>query len=225
VAVVSTGGSGQASDSPSSQLPSAAEIPSATAKAPSFAPTSAPPPLDPEDFISSAAKDKAALAPETLFPGTQLTMGDTVYRKGPTADTRTCSSAAQQTLPKALEAGGCTRLMRVTYAKDDIAVTVGVAVFDTAAKAGQAKSATDSKSIVKPLPGGGVGSFCTGAVCRTTINSYGRYVYFTIAGHTNGKDVTEQDTAAFRIGDDLGTFTYRQIHRRGEAQASAAANG
>ncbi|MFK0114871.1 hypothetical protein [Streptomyces sp. NPDC090994] len=225
VAVVSADGSGQASDSPTSQLPSAAEIPSASAAAPSFAPTSAPPPLDPKDFISSAKKDTAALSPETLFPGTQLTMGETVYKKGPTADTTTCSSAAQQTLPKVLEANDCTRLMRVTYTKDDIAVTVGVAVFDTAAKAAQAKAQTDTRSIVKPLSGGGVASFCDGPVCRNTTNSYGRYVYFTVAGFTGGKDVTEQDTAVFRTGDDLGTFTYRQIHRRGEAQASAAASG
>jgi hypothetical protein len=35
--------------------------------------------------------------------------------------------------------------------------------------------------------------------------------------------VTEKDTAAFRTGDDLGEFAFRQIRRRGEVQASAAA--
>ncbi|MFE9772431.1 hypothetical protein ACFYOV_12290 [Streptomyces sp. NPDC005931] len=224
VAVVSANGNGQASDNPSSQLPGTADIPSATATVPSFAPTSAPPPLDPKDFIASAKKDKAPLSPDILFPGTQLTMGDTVYKKGPTADTRDCASAAKATLPKVLTANACTRLMRVTYTKDNVAVTVGVAVFGTEAQALKAKQQADDKSIIKSLAGGGVASFCDGAVCRSTTNSYGRYAYFTLAGFTNGKDVTTKDTAVFAAGDDLAEFAFRQIRRRGEAQASAAAN-
>ncbi len=66
-------------------------------------------------------------------------------------------------------------------------------------------------------------SFCQGAVCRSTTNSYGRYAYFTLSGFTGGKDVTEKDTGVFRAGDDLAEFTFRQIRQRGEAQASAAA--
>ncbi|MFE9054942.1 hypothetical protein [Streptomyces mutabilis] len=223
VAVVSANGSGQASDGPSSQLPATADIPSASATAPSFAPTSAPPPLDPKDFVSSVKKDKAPLSPDLLFPGTQLTMGETVYKKGPTADTRTCASAAQKTLPKVLTDNGCTRMMRVTYTQGDVAVTVGVAVFDTEAQAAKAKQQADKKSIIRSLSGGGVKSFCTGAVCRSTTNSYGRYAYFTVAGFTDGKDVTEKTTEVFKAGDDLAEFAFRQIRRRGEAQASAAA--
>lgn len=225
VAVVSANGSDQASGGSSSQLPTTAEIPSASATTPSFAPTSAPPPLDPKDFVSSAAKDKAPLSPDLLFPGTQLTMGETVYKKGPTADTRTCGSAVQGTLPKVLDANDCTRLIRVTYSNGDTAVTVGVAVFGTEAQATGAKKQADKKSIVRSVAGGGVKSFCTGAVCRSTTNSYGRYAYFTVAGFTNGKDVTEKTTEVFRAGDDLAEFAFRQIRRRGEAQASAAAEG
>ncbi|MGC9380900.1 hypothetical protein [Streptomyces sp. MH13] len=223
VAVVSANGSGQASDGPSSQLPATSGLPSASAAPPSFAPTSAPPPLDPKDFVSSAQKDKAPLGPDLLFPGTQLTMGETVYKKGPTADTRTCGAAAQGTLPKVLDANGCTRLLRVTYTEGDTAVTVGVAVFDTEAQAVKAKKQADTKSIVRSLSGGGVPSFCSGAVCRSTTNSYGRYAYFTVSGFTDGKNVTEKSTQVFRAGDDLAEFTFRQIRRRGEAQASAAA--
>ncbi|MDN0193755.1 hypothetical protein [Streptomyces sp. S.PNR 29] len=225
VAVVSANDSTQASNEPTSQLPSTADIPSASATAPSFAPTSAPAPLDPKDFISSVKKDTAPLAPGILFPGTQLTMGETVYKKGTTADTKDCASAAQGTLPKVLTSNDCTRLMRVTYTRDGVAVTVGVAVFDTEAQASRAKGQADTKSIVKALPGKGVKNFCDGAVCRSTTNSYGRYAYFTIAGFTNGKDVTDKDTAVFSTGDDLAEFTFRQIRRRGEAQASAAATG
>ncbi|MEV5884100.1 hypothetical protein AB0L74_15450 [Streptomyces sp. NPDC052020] len=221
VAVVSAGGSGKSADPTGG--PSTADIPSESASAPSFAPTTAPPPLNPKDFISSAKKDTAPLGPEILFPGTQLTMGETVYKKGPTADTRACASAAQKTLPAVLTGNGCTRLMRVTYTRDDVAVTVGVAVFDTAAQAARTRSQADKKSIVSPLTGDGVQPFCTGAICRSTTNAYGRYAYFTISGFTTGKDVTTKDTRVFRAGDDLAEFAFRQIRRRGEAQASAAA--
>ncbi|MFJ9868569.1 hypothetical protein [Streptomyces sp. NPDC101165] len=223
MAVVSANGDNKASGNPTN-LPASASLPSGTATAPSFEPTSAPPPLDPKDFISSAKKDTAPLSPETLFPGTQLTMGSTVYKKGATADTKNCASAADATLPKILTANGCTRLIRATYTKDGIAVTVGVAVFDTAAQTAKAKSQTNDKSIVRSLSGKGVKSFCDGAICFSTRNAVGRYGYFTITGFTNGKNVTKKDTKAFAVSDDLQEFTFRQIWRRGEAQASAAAN-
>lgn len=224
VAVVSANDDNPTANKPTSRLPATADIPSSTPSAPSFAPTSAPPPLDPKDFISSKSKDTAPLSPETLFPGTQLTMGETVYRKGPTADTKNCASAAQGTLPKVLDTNDCTRLLRVTYVKDGIAVTVGVAVFDTEAQATKVKRQSDDTSVVKSLFGDGVKAFCNGAFCRTTTNSYGRYAYFTTAGFTNGKNVKNSDTKVFQVGDDLQEFTFRQILRRGEAQASAAAN-
>lgn len=222
MAVVSANGDNKASGNPSN-LPASASIPGSTATAPSFAPTSAPPPLDPKEFISSKAKDTAPLSATLLFPGARLTMGSTVYQKGATADTNNCASAVQGTYVNLLTANKCTRLMRVTYQKDGIAVTVGVAVFDTEAQATKVKATADKKGFVKPLPGGGVKAFCNAATCRTTVNSYGRYAYFTTGGFLNGKDVTSKDTKVFSTGDDLQTFTYRQIRRRGEAQASAAA--
>jgi len=225
MAVVSTDGNDQASNKPASELPTSAAIPSETAgTGPSFAQTSAPPPLDPKDFIGNVKKDTAPLAPDLLFPGTQLTMGETVYKKGAMASTKNCASAAQGTLGPVLTKNDCTRFMRVTYTKDGIAVTVGVAVFDAEGQALKAKNDADDKSVVQSLAGEGVPTFCRSAICRSTTNSYGRYTYFTVAGFTNGKDVTQKDSKVFTTGDDLAEFTFRQIHRRGESQASAAAN-
>ncbi|MDQ0951975.1 hypothetical protein QFZ24_005898 [Streptomyces phaeochromogenes] len=225
MAVVSTDGNGQASNKPASELPTSAAIPSdTTGTGPSFEETSAPPPLDPKDFIGNVKKDTAPLAPDLLFPGTQLTMGETVYKKGAMASTKNCASAAQGTLGPVLTKNDCTRFMRVTYTKDGIAVTVGVAVFDAEGQALKAKNDADDKSVVQSLAGEGVPTFCRSAICRSTTNSYGRYTYFTVAGFTNGKDVTQKDSKVFTTGDDLAEFTFRQIHRRGEAQASAAAN-
>lgn len=225
MAVVSANDGTEASNKPAN-LPATADIPSSsTAPAPSFDPTTAPPPLDPKDFISSAKKDTAPLSPDILFPSSELTVGGRTYQKGATASTTNCASAVQGTLPQALTANGCTRVMRATYSgKGGVAVTVGVALFDTEAKASKAKTAADNKSILTSLPGQGVAAFCRTAVCRSTTNAYGRYAYFTLAGFTNGKDVTEKDAAVFTTGDDLAEYTFRQIRQRGEAQASAAAN-
>jgi hypothetical protein len=222
VAVVSADGGGGTAGAGASQ-PAGGTRPSGSA-APSFAPTSAPPPLDPKDFISSARKDTAPLGPATLFADPRLTVNGAAYQKGATADTRSCAAAAQGTLGKVLTGNGCTRLIRATYTADGVAVTVGVAVFDSEAQATRAKGQADQKSIVEPLAGKGVKTFCDGAVCRSTTNSYGRYAYFTLAGFPSGKDVTKKDTKVFRAGDDLAAYAFRQIRGRGEAQASAAAN-
>lgn len=221
--IVSANDDGKA-DRPASSLPATADLPSGSGT-PSFAPTSAPPPLDPKEFVASKAKDTAPNGLGIMFPGRQLTMGANVYKKGPTADTTACATAAKGSLPAVLTANGCTRLMRVTYTRDGMAVTVGVAVFDTEAQALKAKQQADRKSFVQALSGKGVAVFCNGAVCRSTTNSYGRYAYFTLTGFTDGKNVTTKDTQAFTTGDDLAEFTFQQIRRRGETQASAAAGG
>ncbi|GAV43884.1 hypothetical protein [Streptomyces acidiscabies] len=222
MAVVSANGGGTA-NKPTSSLPAAGgDLPSASS-APSFAPTTAPPPLNPKEFISDKTKDTAPNGPHLLFPGTQVTLTGGTFRKGPSADSPACDSGSQGSLPKVLKDNGCTRLMRVTYVKDGIATTVGVAVFDTEAQALKAKKDADDKSFVKPLSGNGIAAFCNGAICRSTTNSYGRYAYFTVSGFTNGKNVTKTDTAVFAAGDTLAEFTFQQINRRGETQASAAA--
>lgn len=226
VAIVNTDSGNTTANGPNA-LPTTGDIPSASTKTdPSFAPTSAPPPLDPKDFISSSGKDKAPISPDILFPGSQLTKRDNVvYRKGATASTTDCASAVQGTLDKLLTGNDCTRFMRVTYSRDKIAVTIGVALFDTEAKASKVKADWDKKSTIVSLPGDGVPSFCRTTVCLTTVNSYGRYAYFTLAGFTDGKDVTKKDKAVFAADDDLSASTFDQIHRRGQAQAAAAANG
>ncbi|MEV5878603.1 hypothetical protein AB0L75_31130 [Streptomyces sp. NPDC052101] len=222
MAVVSAGGSNDAHGTPTN-LPASASVPRGSAT-PSFAPTSAPPPLDPKDFIASAKKDTAPLSADSLFPGTQLTMGDTVYKKGATDDTKNCASAANGKLPKILTANGCTRLIRATYSNGGVAVTVGVAVFEDQATAAKVKAQAAKNAMVRSLPGKGVKSFCDSAVCLTTTNAVGRYAYFTTGGFLDGKNVTNKDTQVFRGGTDLQQFTFNQIYRRGQAQASAAAN-
>ncbi|MEU6732162.1 hypothetical protein ABZ929_02980 [Streptomyces physcomitrii] len=223
VGVVSANGDSEASDDPSGKLPGTADIPSDTSRpGPSFEATTPPPPPDPMDYISSAKKDKAPLSPGTLFPGTKLTKGDRVYRKGPVRDTKKCAEATRGELGGVLTRNKCTRMIRAAYTREGVSVTIGVAVFDTAAQAAKVVQQAEDGNIVS-LTGKPVGTYCRSGVCRDTVNAHGRYAYFSISGFTSGKDVTKKDREVYRVGDDLRVFTYNQINRRGEAQASAAA--
>ncbi|MGI5481212.1 hypothetical protein [Streptomyces lavendofoliae] len=222
-AIVSTGKKDDDGANLADTTSAAPELPTDTAKPqPSFSSVAPPPPPDPMDFISSARKDTAPLSAESLFPGRKLTMGDRVHKKGATASTTNCAAAAEDGLGAVLDRNGCRRVIRATYEKDGVAVTVGVALFDTKEAALRAKEQTVGG--VTPLAGSGVDGFCRAqTVCLRRANTLGRYAYFTQAGFTSGKKVTKSDRAVFQVSDDLGAFTFNQIYARGRAQASAAA--
>lgn len=206
-----------------SQLPSATDLPSETPQPePSFSAVQPPPPPDPKDYISDVKKDRAPVDADAFFPGKQLKMGDRVYAKGATNRTTNCAATTQGALGSILAGNGCDQVIRATYSRDGVAVTIGLAVFDTEAQA--KKAAEQATGGIASLSGSGVPTFCRGGtVCRRTANSYGRYAYFTVGGFTSGKSVTKADKNVFAVGDDLTNFTFRQIRHRGEVQASAAA--
>ncbi|MFF9348043.1 hypothetical protein [Streptomyces sp. NPDC014734] len=223
-AVVTTGGKDPAgSGKNAGKLPAPADLPDETAEPePSFSSVAPPPPPDPKEFVSDAKKDRAPITVDAFFPGKKLTMGDRVYVKGATQQTRSCAATTKGALGSVLTGNDCEQVVRATYSKDGIAVTVGVAVFRTEALA--KRTAQQASGSIAPLSGDGVPAFCQpGSVCRRTANSYGRYAYFAITGHTDGKSVTASDKNAYAAGDDLTNFTFRQIRHRGELQASAAA--
>ncbi|MFJ8858347.1 hypothetical protein ACIRD8_07890 [Streptomyces sp. NPDC102451] len=223
-AVITTNGGGASgSDKNASELPAPADLPSETsAPGPSFSSVAPPPPPDPKDYIADEKKDKDPVTVDAFFPGKKLTMGDRVYAKGATARTANCATTTQGALGSILDTNGCDQVIRATYSKGGVAVTVGLAVFGTEAEA--RKAAQQASGGLASLSGSGVPTFCRGgSVCRRTANSYGRYAYFTIGGYTSGKNVTTAAKDVYKAGDDLTEFTFRQIRHRGEVQASAAA--
>ncbi|MFB7914176.1 hypothetical protein [Streptomyces sp. NPDC056061] len=223
-AVVATGRTDPAdSGKNAGKLPAPADLPDETAEPePSFSSVAPPPPPDPKDYVSDARKDKAPITVDAFFPGKKLTMGDRVYVKGATQRTESCAATTKGALGSILADNGCEQVIRATYSKDGVAVTVGVAVFRTEARA--KRVAQQASGGIAPLSGDGVPGFCPpGSVCRRTANSYGRYAYFAISGFTSGKSVTTADKNVYATGDDLTNFTFRQIRHRGELQASAAA--
>ncbi|MFJ8658084.1 hypothetical protein [Streptomyces sp. NPDC093795] len=189
---------------------------------PTFSSVAPPPPPNPKDYITDPKKDRAPLSAEGLFPGRKLTMDKRPYTKGATSATTNCAAVTQNGLGTVLKRNGCQRVLRATYVKDGVAITVGVAVFPSEAAALKAKS--QATGGIAPLAGAGVKEFCRATVCLRRSNSVGRYAYFTQAGFTDGKKVTKAHKPVFQASDDLGTFAFNQIYARGKAQASAAAN-
>ncbi|MFF3391766.1 hypothetical protein ACFYW1_12650 [Streptomyces sp. NPDC002669] len=206
-----------------SELPAPSDLPTETAEPePSFSSVAPPPPPNPKDYISSGKKDRAPITADSFFPGKKLTMGDRGYVKGATQQTKNCAATTKGALGSILVNNGCQQVIRATYSKDGVAATIGIAVFETEARA--KKAARQASGSIATLSGAGVPAFCpAGSVCRRTANSYGRYAYFAISGFTNGKSVTTADKNVYTTGNDLTNFTFRQIHHRGELQASAAA--
>ncbi|MFJ3900491.1 hypothetical protein [Streptomyces sp. NPDC090025] len=202
--------------------PTGSVAPTDTASpAPTFSSVAPLPPPNPMDYISDAAKDKAPLSADGLFPGRKLTVNKRPYDKGATSTTTNCASVTQGGLGTVLKNNGCTRVIRATYVRDGVAVTVGVAVFPTDEQALKAKK--QASGGIAPLTGAGVKDFCHATVCLRRTNAIGRYVYLTQAGFQNGRKVTTGDKGVFQTSDDVGTFTFNQIYARGRTQASAAA--
>jgi hypothetical protein len=229
-AVVSEGGSGaEASAGPSSRaLPSAETLPPGPEQPePTFSSEPPPPPPDPRDFLSDAERDRAPLSADTLFPGPSMKANGRAYDKGATASTRSCASGTQGALGPVLAGNGCRELIRATYVRDGLAVTVGVAVFDSDEAARKAKE--QARPNVASLPGAGVPTFCRGGViCVSSANALGRYAYFTISGYTDGRSVTVSESAreaARRAGRDTADFAFARILKRGQDQAAASVTG
>ncbi|MFJ9471502.1 hypothetical protein [Streptomyces caniferus] len=220
VAVLS-GGSGSAGGNPTAS-PAESGQAAAPDDKPSFPDVSVPPPPNPRDYISDPKKDTAPLTPATLFAQKSMVVGEHTYPRTHTASTKDCTAGAQGPLVSSLSHNGCKQLLRATYARGGVAVTIGIAVFDSPAKA--TKVMNENRANLMPLPGGGVpADFCQGTKCRMATNATGRYAYFTIAGYLNGKDVTNTETKARQIARDGGAYAFSQITQRGKDQAAKVA--
>jgi hypothetical protein len=220
LAVVSEN-SGNASGDPSSTPPAPQDLPSSpTRPGPSFS-TEAPPPPDPHDYISDPEKDTDPLSVKTLYPDKTITVNNRTFTRTATDSATECAAATRGGLGPVLTANECREIHRATFTRDGIAVTVGIAVFDSEAAAKKTKD--DAEPNVAPLPGGGTPEFCRYTACRAGANSLGRYAYFTVSGYLNGNNVTPEETKARSSGHDIAEYAFTTVRQRGETQASAAA--
>ncbi|WP_327289196.1 hypothetical protein [Streptomyces sp. NBC_01198] len=187
---------------------------------PSFSSVAPPPPVNPLDYLNTAAKDKAPLTPDALFPTKQFTTksGGRTYTKTTTDVTTSCAKNARKAVATALTANGCQKLIRATYTQGDLVVTVGVAVFPDDA---HAKMVSGINQYLAPLSGGGVADFCRAVRCQMTANSVGRYAYFSIAGFKNGTTLSAHDTVGKQAANDASDFAFGRIVQRGKDAAAA----
>ena len=196
--------------------PSAAPAPPTTAPAT----TGTAPAADPVSLLSSAATDPAPFDPAALFPGPVFAFDKQSYTRALTAGSG-CAAAATPQLAAVLARNGCLTVLRATYSDGTTAVTVGVAVFDSAAQARAVKQQTTGN--LQPLAGGGLPSFCRMVVCRLTTNAVGRYAYFTVAGYTTGKPVPADDTSAYAAGTAMNQLAFDGLLARARHEATATA--
>ncbi|WP_052432867.1 hypothetical protein [Streptacidiphilus carbonis] len=193
--------------------------------APSTAVSSAPPTLAPSpsavnpiSLLGAAATDTAPLSAVTLFPGKSVTVNSHSYTQALTT-TSVCAPAVTPNLAAVLTKNGCLKMFRASYAVGTTAVTVGVGVFDSAAQATAVKAQYTAGNL-EPLSGGTLPAFCHAVACRLSINAYGRYAYFTVAGYTTGKPVPAADTAALAAGADMGRMVYENLLSRAQSEAA-----
>ncbi|MEV7417140.1 hypothetical protein [Streptomyces sp. NPDC089919] len=187
-------------------------------------PSKAPAP-DPRRYLADARVDRAPLGPGPLFPGTRATVSGRTYLEGGGDTTADCAAHTDPALAAVLKKHGCTALIRSTYRRGSVQVTVGVAVFATEAQATAARAAR-AHGGVRALPGARTKPFCAPkTVCRRTADSYGRYLYVTLSGFTGNKNATKKDRSVYRAGDDLSAYTFRQLHHRAETVMAAASPG
>lgn len=217
VAVVSEGG-GDPSDNPTQALPDPEKLPPGPSQPqPTF--DDELPPAPPQDYLKSPEKDKAPISTDTLFPEEAVTVNGRDYTREATDATTDCASAATDGLAPLLQAHGCQRMFRVTLERNGLAVTVGIAVFGSEEDAAAIKS--DYAPNVEALSGGDVPAYCTRVVCRTTVNSLGRYAILTVSGHTDGSPAGDSDEPAKQTAVDGSNYGYARLIDRGEQQARA----
>lgn len=203
-------------------LPDPAEEPQGGGATPSFDDTSLPPLPSPSEFIADPEKDTAPFRADDFFPSETATISDRTYDQVATHGVNDCAAAASPELGAVLEEHGCEALLRATFTREGVAVTVGVAQFPSEEDAVAARDAAVPNLL--PLTSGDAPSFCQGGGCRTTSNQTGRYAYFTIAGNADGSPDSGEDTPAQQAARDGDSIAFNLIVQRGEAQASASAS-
>lgn len=181
-----------------------------------------PPLPKPEEFIADPDKDTAPFEPDTFYAGDTMTVAGREYTEVATGTDEDCSAGANAELGAVLADHGCVVLLRATYVHEGVAVTVGVAQFPTEADAEAVRDAAVPHLL--PLVAGDAPAFCQAGGCRTTANQAGRYAYFTIAGNSDGTPDSGDGTPARQAARDGNDHAFGRIIRRGEDQASAAAD-
>ena len=207
--------------------PTTAAAPTTPTPVPTSAAPSAPAASAPASLLavlSAASSDSAPLTAAGLFPARATGPGGQVYGLVATAASG-CAPAVTPPLAAVLARNGCEQLFRASYTSGGTAVTVGIAVFAGAGPAAAVKSGATGN--VESLAGGPLHPFCRGVVCRLSVNSVGRYAYFTVAGYTDGKPVPAADTQALTAGADMERLVIQSLQARARAEAArpTAADG
>ena len=153
-----------------------------------------------------------AVDPADLLSAGSLKVGGKTYTWMIGNTSSPCWKVTANGLGSDLTAHSCTQVQRATYLSGTSAITVGIAVFPTAADAAAATAQYAGTLVPLNATGDGVSPFCVHSACAVTHAAHGRYAYFTIAGPTSGAAGT-QDSDALAAGPGFDAYALSQIMR------------
>ncbi|GLW65642.1 hypothetical protein Arub01_38860 [Actinomadura rubrobrunea] len=170
------------------RTPAAAQPPSTPPPSRPATPTT--PALPPQASINNVKTDPKPLALIEVFPSKTITLGGRVYVQDKASVNHQCTLTARGAMAKALQRGGCTSVVRVTFLdrKRSIAVTSGVAVLPNRNIALKVSRAGDPSRYewFRGMAGSRSRDIDrAGGYAASTVR--GRYIIYAYAQYANGK--------------------------------------
>ncbi len=208
--------------------PTAPVLPSPS---PSFSDVTPTQPPSARTVLSDPKLDRAPLTASGLFAGDTVRFRADPSKKLPARGysrvavygTTACAAAGGSGLSTLLAHEGCEKMLRATYRRGDNAVTIGVAVFASPARASAVMDGMGNGDYLQPLAGGSVGHpFCHSTRCQGSVNAIGRYAYITISGRVDGTPVNATDPNSLTAAHDVAALTFNLLVNRGTAEAGAS---
>ncbi|RAY15124.1 hypothetical protein DPM19_10370 [Actinomadura craniellae] len=199
----------------------------AAASAPPATPTAAPTPTTSPQVplntkIKTRTTDPQALTFTEIFNRSRFTVSRTRYVMTARRAERSCARAVNGTaLATAITRGGCSQVLRATFARSDGALVGTVGVFnlstENAAKLAQ-RAGGGKDTYLQPLPGGGVTRKIGKGAALGTISVRGHYLVMTWVQRPDGKAVpAAQHKAVSTFGQHVtwGSNLTKALHYRG----------
>jgi len=187
-------GSGSGDDgrkaAPAGRTPTSAQQPPAPAPTPTGATTVPAPSLPAQASINNVKTDPKPLALVEAFPSKNVTLGGRSYVRDKASVNHNCALTARGAMAQALQRGGCTSVVRVTFLdkQRSVAVTSGIAVLPNHQAALRASRAGDPSKYewFRGMAGSRTKDIDrAGGYAASTVR--GRYIIYSYAQYANGR--------------------------------------
>lgn len=174
------------------------------------------------DEIRNIETDSKPLTLTEAFPDETLTVGGTTFERVATDLAKNCTAAGQQGFDRALRAADCRRVLRATFVSENgkYAVTSGIAVLPTSAKANQLDSAARARDNIwfAALPGPGAEQIARSGG-YSFLDPVGHYVVFSFATYANRIRPPTNAEELEELGAVMRNYAVQPIVERGTVRS------